>query len=99
LPPLERSQAPVGKRGQNDARYHISRFRLSRGSGAESEQGDRSTTLLDKIGRALDTAGVESKAVRNYSKGILLLAKGDDRSALVAFAAGVKAPDRDFPNT
>jgi hypothetical protein len=52
--------------------------------------------LLDKIGSALDAAGVESKGVLYYSKGILLLAKGDEHSAIAAFAAGVKAPDRDF---
>jgi hypothetical protein len=52
--------------------------------------------LLDKIARALDAADVQSRGVLYYSKGILLLAKGDERSAIGAFAAGVKAPDRDF---
>lgn len=52
--------------------------------------------LLDKIGRALDAASGESKGVLYYSKGILLLAKGDEGFAIAAFAAGVKAPDRDF---
>ncbi len=51
--------------------------------------------LLDKIARALEAAG-QSKGVLYYSKGILLLAKGDERGAIAAFAGGVKAPDRDF---
>lgn len=53
-------------------------------------------SLLDKIRRALDAANNESKGVLSYSKGILLLAKGDERGAIAAFAEGVKAPDRDF---
>ncbi len=52
--------------------------------------------LLDQIGRALDAASAESKGVLYYSKGILSLAKGDEPGAIAAFAAGVKAPDRDF---
>ena len=52
--------------------------------------------FLDKVGRALDAASDESKGVLYYSKGILLLAKGDERGAIAAFAEGVKAPDRQF---
>jgi hypothetical protein len=53
-------------------------------------------SLLDKIGRALEAATNESKGVLYYSKGILLLAKGDERGAIAAFAEGVEAPDREF---
>jgi Flp pilus assembly protein TadD len=52
--------------------------------------------LLDKVNHALDAAGAESKGLLYYSRGILLLAKGDERSAMAAFEAGGKAPDRDL---
>jgi tetratricopeptide (TPR) repeat protein len=51
---------------------------------------------LDKVGAALAAAKDDSKGVLLYSKGILLLAAGDEHGAVQAFADGVKAPDHNL---
>jgi len=48
---------------------------------------------LDKIAQALASGEPDAKGALLYSKGILLLAKGDEAAAYVALQAGAEAPD------
>ena len=50
---------------------------------------------LDQANKALND-GAEAKGLLDYSKGILLLAAGDERGAMAAFNAGAGEPDHDF---
>jgi tetratricopeptide (TPR) repeat protein len=52
--------------------------------------------LLEKITQALSNADPDSKGVLLYSKGILLLAQGDEATALLAFQDGAAAPDHEM---
>ena len=52
-------------------------------------------TLLDKVAGAMEQKP-EGNSMLNYSKGILLLAKGDERGAIAAFSSGANSPRRDF---
>ncbi len=54
------------------------------------------SAALDQVTRALEAAAPDAKGLLYYSKGILLLVKGDERAAIEAFGEGVKAPDVDF---
>jgi tetratricopeptide (TPR) repeat protein len=62
--------------------------------GLEGEAADWDA-LLDKVAAAMDEKP-EANSALNYSKGILLLAKGDERAAMTAFASGANSPRRDF---
>ena len=48
---------------------------------------------LDKVSAALQSASDEIKGTLLYSKGLLLLAGGDEASAIAAFQEGAQAPD------
>jgi tetratricopeptide (TPR) repeat protein len=48
---------------------------------------------LDKVSAALESTGVEARGTLLYSKGLLLLARGDEASAIAAFQEGAQAPD------
>jgi tetratricopeptide (TPR) repeat protein len=48
---------------------------------------------LDKVSAALESAGPEGRGTLLYSKGLLLLARGDEASAIAAFQEGAQAPD------
>jgi tetratricopeptide (TPR) repeat protein len=48
---------------------------------------------LDKVSAALASAGDDARGTLLYSKGLLLLARGDEGSAVVAFQEGAQAPD------
>jgi predicted Zn-dependent protease len=50
---------------------------------------------LEKASKALND-GAEAKGLLDYSRGILLLAAGDERGAMAAFTAGAGEPDHDF---
>jgi hypothetical protein len=49
---------------------------------------------LDKVSAALASAGDDAKGTLLYSKGLLLLARGEEASAIGAFQEGEQAPDR-----
>jgi hypothetical protein len=51
---------------------------------------------LGQVTHALEAAAPGAKGLLYYSKGILLLVKGDEGTAIEAFGEGVKAPDVDF---
>ncbi len=48
---------------------------------------------LDKVSATLESAGDEARGTLLYSKGLLLLARGEEASAIVAFQEGAQAPD------
>jgi hypothetical protein len=48
---------------------------------------------LDKVSAALESADDEARGALLYSKGLLLLAHGDEASAIAAFQEGAHAPD------
>lgn len=52
--------------------------------------------LLARVNKALQNASPEVRGALDYSKGILLLARGDERAALDAFQEGMGASDGDF---
>ncbi len=64
-------------------------------SAASKSQSPDLGPWLDQLGKA---AGENSDALGmlDYSKGILLLAAGDERGALDAFSQGARQPDHDF---
>lgn len=63
----------------------------SLGSGAKLDWN----ALLDQVNKA-EATDAESKGYLDYSRGILLLAKGDESGAMSAFKAGMAASEGDF---
>jgi hypothetical protein len=52
--------------------------------------------ILSKIEKRFSAANDEVKGALNYNKGILLLCIGEEKGAIAAFTAGLKAPESGF---
>jgi hypothetical protein len=63
---------------------------------AAKDKGPDIQPWLDKVSAALKSAGGEAKGTLLYSKGVLLLAHGEEESAIAAFQEGAQAPDHEM---